>query len=215
MQTTHGGPANRHILDKAADESGKKAARQLYRDRRRAFVAGLVAGEREALLRDLATRCAPLARLDGARAAPVASYAAMGSEMDPQFVERLFGPHAFPRIVDDMLHFHVADWADLVPGPMGIGQPRADLPEVFPQLLLVPLIAATLDGVRLGQGGGYYDRTLARLRARNMASGGAPVITVGLAWDCQIAEILPVEAHDVRLDWLATPTRLVACGQKR
>lgn len=207
MQTTHGGPAT----STPPDESGKKAARQLYRDRRRAFVAGLSSGEREALLRELAARCAPLTRLPAARAAPVASYAAIRDEMDPQFVEQLFGPHAFPRIDNGSLRFHVAAWRELVPGPMGIPQPRADAPEIVPQLLLVPLIAATPSGVRLGQGGGYYDRTLARLRSQ--LQDGQALVTVGLAWDCQIADILPLEAHDVRLDWLATPTRLVECGR--
>ncbi|WP_416908132.1 MAG: 5-formyltetrahydrofolate cyclo-ligase [Polymorphobacter sp.] len=207
MQTTHGGPAT----STSPDESGKKAARQLYRDRRRAFVSALNAGEREALLRDVAARCAPLTRLQAARAAPVASYAAIGNEMDPQFVEERFGPHAFPRIDGGRLRFHVAAWSELLPGPMGIPQPRADTPEIMPHLLLVPLIAATLDGVRLGQGGGYYDRTLALLQSQ--LPDGQALVTVGLAWDCQIADILPHEAHDIRLDWLATPTRLVECGR--
>lgn len=205
MQTTHGGPAT-SIL---SDQSGKTAARQLYRDRRRAFVATLDAGAREALLRDCARVCAPLSRLPAARAAPIASYAAVGDEMDPQFVEAEFGAHAFPRIEGRGLRFHVAEWRALVPGPMNIPQPRADAPEAEPRLLLVPLIAATPGGVRLGQGGGYYDRTLARLRATG------PAVAVGLAWDCQIAEMLPREAHDEVLDWIATPTRLFECVRNR
>jgi 5-formyltetrahydrofolate cyclo-ligase len=205
MQTTHGGPATSF----SSDDSGKKAARQLYRDRRRAFVATLNAETREALLRDLARVCAPLTRLPAARAAPIASYAAIGDEIDPQFVEADFGPHAFPRIEGQDLRFHVAAWSELEAGPLKIPQPRADAPEVMPQLLLLPLIAATPGGVRLGQGGGYYDRTLARLRQTG------PIVTVGLAWDCQMAEMLPREAHDVLLDWIATPTRLFECARNR
>lgn len=217
MQTTHGGPATTSSDTTSSDtgdgkkDDSKKAARQLYRDRRRAFVAGLDAPAREALLRQLAAVCAPLAQLKVARAAPIASYAAVGDEIDPEFVEKAFGPHAFPRIIGDLLHFHVADWADLVPGPLRIPQPLASAPEVQPRLLLVPLIAATLGGVRLGQGGGYYDRTLARL----LADADGPVVTVGLAWECQLAEILPRAPHDVLLDWLATPQRLVDCAQNR
>lgn len=209
MQTTHGGPATLSFDD------SKRAARQLYRDRRRAFVAGLDEDAREALLRDLARVCAPLTQLAAARAAPIASYAAIGDEIDPEFVEKNFGPHAFPRIEGENLRFHVSDWADLVPGPLRIPQPLARAPEVRPRLLLVPLVAATLGGVRLGQGGGYYDRTLARLRADGAGVGGGELVTVGLAWECQIADILPCDAHDVLLDWLATPQRLVDCAQNR
>jgi len=205
MQTTHGGPATSF----SSDDSGKTAARQLYRDRRRAFAATLDASAREALLRDLALVCAPLTQLGAARAAPIASYAAIGAEIDPQFVEADFGPHAFPRIEGRLLRFHVAAWSELVPGPLKIPQPRADAPEVRPQLLLVPLIAATPAGVRLGQGGGFYDRTLEQLRR------DGTVVTVGLAWDCQMAEMLPREAHDVLLDWIATPTRLFECARNR
>ena len=99
------------------------------------------------------------------------------------FVEELLGPHAFPRISGKDLTFHMSPWADLVPGPLGIPQPPATAPQVTPDLLLVPLLAATLDGVRLGQGGGYYDRTLAALRAKG------PVTAVGLAWEVQIADV--------------------------
>ena len=183
----------------------KPALRQLYRDRRKAFVAGLTPAAREALDRDLATACKPLKD----RYKNIASYASIGDEIDPRFVEELLGPHAFPRISGKDLTFHLAPWADLVPGPLGIPQPPASAPQVTPDLLLVPLLAATLDGVRLGQGGGYYDRTLAALRATG------PVTAVGLAWEVQIADFLPQEAWDQRLDMIATPARLVDCRKAR
>lgn len=197
MQTTHGGPAT--------PASEKTALRQMFRSRRAAYVASLSASAREAQEQAMAGIAAPLARLPG----PLASYAAMGDEIDPKWVEDLFGTHAFPRIEGRDLRFLVADWEELVPGPLGIPQPRAEAPEVMPRLLLVPLIAATRAGVRLGQGGGYYDRTLARLRA------GGPVVAIGLAWDVQLADQLPVEPHDQRLDWIVTPTQLVDCHWNR
>ncbi len=201
MQTTHGGPAT-------SSSDSKRAARQLYRDRRQAFVATLSPAEREASDRQLAAMAAPLLDLPEA-ASPVACYASIGDEIDPQFVERLFAAHGFPRITGRDLSFHLADWKDLIPGPLGIPQPTPDAPIFTPRLLLVPLIAATREGVRLGQGGGYYDRTLARLRAAGL------VVAVGLAWECQIAELLPHEPHDQRLDWLLTPQRLVDCAANR
>lgn len=87
----------------------------------------------------------------------------------------------------------------LTVGPYGQLQPEADAPEVVPDLAFVPLLAFTGDGDRLGQGGGHYDRWL----AENPAA-----IPVGLAWDCQLVDSLPVESHDRRLRAVVTPTRL-------
>ena len=197
MQTTHGGPAT-------LSPASKPALRQLYRERRKAHVASLGTA-REAAERALVLHAVQLPTLPG----PVASYASVGDEIDPQWLEAALGPHAFPRINGKALSFHMAAWKDLVPGPLSIPQPRADAPQITPRLLLVPLLAVTRSGVRLGQGGGYYDRTLASLRA------AGPITTIGLAWDVQIADHLPHEPHDQRLDWVATPTQLVDCGQTR
>ncbi len=186
----------------------KPALRRLFRGNRKAFVAGLSLAAREALERQLADFAAPA--LAGARTP--ASYAAMGTEIDPRFVEQRLGPHAFPRIAGETLAFHTAAWRDLRPGAGGktsIPEPPADAPLVTPDLLLVPLLAVTLAGVRLGQGGGYYDRSLNALRRAGQ------VTAIGLAWDVQIADALPYEPHDERLDWVATPTRLVDCRKHR
>jgi len=69
---------------------------------------------------------------------------------------------------------------------------------------VVPLIAFTADGHRLGQGGGHYDRWLG-------AHPETPAI--GLAWDCQLAEELPVEDHDHPLAAVVTPTRIYASSE--
>lgn len=96
------------------------------------------------------------------------------------------------------------DEDELEPGPFGILQPPADSPEVAPDLLFVPLLAFTDTAERLGQGGGHYDRWL----------GGHPQATpVGLAWDCQLVDALPVETHDRRLHAVVTPTRMFEGGQ--
>ena len=52
---------------------------------------------------------------------------------------------------------------------------------------------------RLGQGGGHYDRWLAH---------HPDTIRIGMAWDGQLVDELPVEPHDVPLDAVVTPTRL-------
>ncbi len=202
MQTTHGGPAT---FPKSTSPDIKRAARQLYRDQRQGFIASLDKKQREALEQNLSRICLPLASQPG----PWASYAAVGPEIDPVFIEQSVGPHAFPLVSGRNLSFHLADWKDLVPGTLSIPEPLASAPQVTPRMLLVPLIAATQAGTRLGQGGGFYDRTLARLRA------AGPCIAIGLGWDCQIAEALPALPHDQPLDWLATPTRLFECARYR
>jgi 5-formyltetrahydrofolate cyclo-ligase len=88
--------------------------------------------------------------------------------------------------------------AGLEPGPYGALQPGDDAPELTPALAFVPLLAFTAQGERLGQGGGHYDRWLA-------ANG--ETVAVGLAWDCQLADVLPCEPHDQALHAVVTPTR--------
>ena len=73
---------------------------------------------------------------------------------------------------------------------------------IAPQLLLVPLLAFTPRGDRLGYGGGYYDRTLAYLRAKLRSSGD--IFACGVAYAGQEVENLPTDAHDVRLDGILT-----------
>lgn len=89
--------------------------------------------------------------------------------------------------------------ADLEAGPFGTMQPTSDADAVIPGALFVPLIGFTAAGERLGQGGGHYDRWIARSR---------PPCVIGLAWDCQLAESLPCEVHDERMDAVITPTRM-------
>lgn len=64
-------------------------------------------------------------------------------------------------------------------------------------LVLVPGVAFDLDGKRLGRGRGYYDRLLSSVRGT----------TCGVAFDEQVVKEVPVEAHDVLLNCILTPTR--------
>jgi len=87
----------------------------------------------------------------------------------------------------------------LVEGPWRALQPSAEAEEVVPDVVFVPLVAFTAGGARLGQGGGHYDRWL----------GAHPrVPAIGMAWDCQQAQMLPVEPHDRALVAVVTPGRI-------
>lgn len=86
------------------------------------------------------------------------------------------------------------------PGAYGIQEP--DGPEApAPDIVLVPTLGYTRQGDRLGYGGGYYDRTLAALKA-----SGHAFTTVGIAWACGdlSGESYTPAAHDVRLDTILT-----------
>ncbi|MEZ5923736.1 MAG: 5-formyltetrahydrofolate cyclo-ligase [Hyphomicrobiaceae bacterium] len=91
-------------------------------------------------------------------------------------------------------------------GPYGIEQPLATSPEIAPDILVVPMAAFDAQGYRVGYGGGFYDRSLAALRARK------PVVAIGLAYDEQEVEAVPRDAYDARLDHLVTPTRTLTFG---
>jgi 5-formyltetrahydrofolate cyclo-ligase len=82
----------------------------------------------------------------------------------------------------------------------GIGEPLPSAPYVEPGVLLVPLLAFDPMGYRLGYGGGFYDRTLAKLRKRQ------GVIAIGLAFDEQRVDAVPHVDYDQRLDWVLTPS---------
>lgn len=91
------------------------------------------------------------------------------------------------------------------PGVWGIAEPTPEKPSVEPDILLVPLLAFDLAGWRLGYGGGFYDRTLRRLRA------GKAVLAVGIAFDEQRVDAVPHLDYDERLDWVLTPSGPVRC----
>ncbi len=89
---------------------------------------------------------------------------------------------------------------DLIPGRFGVREPAPNCP-ALPlnqlDLTLVPGIAFDASGRRLGRGKGFYDRLLP----------GTTGMTLGLAFDWQESDALPVEPHDVELDAVLTPTR--------
>ena len=82
----------------------------------------------------------------------------------------------------------------------GIAEPMADKPEVEPDVVLVPLLAFDARGRRLGYGAGFYDRTLAKLRARKK------VTAVGIAYDELEVDAVPHDSYDQPLDWVLTPS---------
>lgn len=92
--------------------------------------------------------------------------------------------------------------ADLAPGRFGITEPCAGCAPVLVNtldLILIPGVAFSISGVRLGRGKGFYDRLLAQVSPTKC----------GVAFDWQIVQEIPREAHDVTVDFLLTPTQFL------
>lgn len=100
---------------------------------------------------------------------------------------------AFPRIDGEEIDFYTA--SGFVSGKFGIREPVGVELAPPPDLVLVPGLAFSSGGARLGRGGGFYDRWLARHPG---------VITLGLCFACQLVENLPGEAHDLHVDAVLT-----------
>lgn len=114
-------------------------------------------------------------------------------------------PRLAGRSAEMSFHRWIDPWDDseLEPGLHAIPQPGAAAAVVEPQALIVPGLAFTAEGLRLGQGGGHYDRWL----------GAHPgVLTIGLAWDVQVVDELPTEPHDHTMNAVVTPTRVHWCA---
>ena len=172
-----------------------------------------MSSDKSALRKEARVRRAALAREDFALAITpyaedlnlkpgtvVGGYHAHGGEADPALLlARLVEMGcaiAFPRVIRDQpLEFHhVPDGEVLEPGSFGIPEPLAHWPRAVPDLLLVPLLAFDAQGHRLGQGGGFYDRTLAALK----------VPAIGIAYAGQEVDSIPHETHDRTLDMVLT-----------
>lgn len=196
------------MTDDARPSSAQQiaAAKRAVRESSRAARCALDPETCQRAARDLADRLCALPEL--ATAHVVLSYGATAEEIDPSIaVERLraVGTQiAYPRIeAPGVLGLHlVADESELVHGPYGLTQPTEDAtraPFGSIDAVLVPGVAFDAQGWRLGYGGGYYDRLLPLLRA--------DCVLIGIAYDEQLVDLIPAEEHDVRLDFVVTPTR--------
>ncbi len=107
-----------------------------------------------------------------------------------------------------MRAFRLTNLQDVTVGEWGMREPRVVVeepiaPEVF-DLIVVPGLAFTLRGDRLGYGGGYYDRYLPLIRQ--------DALSVGIGYEFQVIDRLPAEPFDRRVDGLVTPSRVIACA---
>ncbi len=133
---------------------------------------------------------------------PVAVYHAIGSELDTDALSvaliRLGRSLCLPVVLErdaPMIFRHWAPGEPLELDQAGVPAPLPLAETVVPELILTPLLAFDVQGGRLGQGGGYYDRTFAAL---------PQAIRIGFAYAGQQIDDLPVEGHDIRLHGVLT-----------
>ena len=116
---------------------------------------------------------------------------------------------ALPVVIAQDQPLVFRSWAPgepLVPGVWDIPTPPETAAEVLPDVLLVPMLAFDRDGHRLGYGGGFYDRTLEKLRRLKK------VIAIGVAYQAQMVDRVPRGEYDAPLDFVMTEQETYSCG---
>lgn len=177
--------------------SGKRDLRRNVLAQLRAIPAPL----RDAHSTALRAGLAPL--LQGAEVLNIALYAPLEHEVNLLPLTEQYPRHryAFPRCgKQGAMQFHhvTAPAIQLTPGAMGILTPSEHLPVIPPQeldLIIVPGVAFTPAGARLGYGGGYYDRYLPQCTRATIIAAAFPE---------QMLESLPTEPHDLLIPRILT-----------
>jgi 5-formyltetrahydrofolate cyclo-ligase len=172
---------------------------------------GLPAAERQAAAETLAARPFPLPTKPGVI---VSGYMPLKSELNPIPLMRKLASAgamlALPVVAGHGQPLIMRSYAfgePLDAGVWGIREPKADAPEVAPDILLVPLAAFDRKGRRIGYGAGYYDMTINRLR------GMKPIVAVGIAYALQQVPQVPTTEHDARLDLVLTERDVIDCRE--
>ena len=193
------------MIARSQTEPGKRALRRIARASR----ADIPAGERA-----VAARAAADHLMTHLRSAPVgiaAGYHPINDEIDPfPAISELNAAGwrtALPVVVEGTAVLLYRAWrpGDATrPGAFGIQEPLPEADQLTPDVVLTPLLAFDAQGGRLGFGAGYYDATLEALRSRG------PVIAIGLAFETQEVDHVPMEPHDQHLDAVVTPAGIVS-----
>ncbi len=144
---------------------------------------------------------------------PIAGYFPIGSELDIRdlFEELHISRYQYclPIITDvsDILEF--GSWCSgdsLVESKYGIMEPREESKRLVPKTLIAPMLAFDKCGYRLGYGGGYYDRTIAKLRKLD-----SKILVVGIAYAGQEVSQVPIDTNDQKMDMIITEEGFFWC----
>jgi len=167
----------------------------------------LPAAERAQAAGTIAARTFPVAVGSGAI---VAGFMPMKSEINPLPLMRKLADAgarlALPVVAGQGKPLIMRAWAfgqPLAAGVWGIREPEPAAPAVAPDILIVPLLAFDRAGHRIGYGAGYYDLTIAALRARQA------VVAIGVAFAAQEIAAVPATSRDAPLDLVLTEREVI------
>jgi 5-formyltetrahydrofolate cyclo-ligase len=202
------------VMDSSLDISSDNSSSALKAALRRQALArrdALPAAERAQAAESIAARAFPVAVAPGAI---VAGFMPMKSEINPLPLMRNLAAAgarlALPVVAGNGQPLIMRAWGfgePLASGVWGIREPPPAAPAVAPDILIVPLLAFDRTGQRIGYGAGYYDMTIAALRAER--AGRPPVVAVGLAFAAQEIAAVPATARDVPLDLVLTEREVI------
>ena len=88
-------------------------------------------------------------------------------------------------------------------------EPLKNQTSILPQILVVPMLSFDKDLYRLGYGGGYYDKSINILK-KHFEKERKFFITIGLAYSIQEEKKIPIEKHDMKLDYIITEKKVLS-----
>lgn len=190
-----------------ADVIETQSLKAALREAALALRDALPANERQAAAEAIAARVLPLEVTPGII---VSGFSPMKTEINPIPLLRKFAAAgaqlALPAISGRGKPLVMRAWtfgAPLKAGQWGIREPGPEMPEVAPDIFIVPLACFDRAGHRIGYGAGYYDMTINALRARKK------VIAIGIAFAAQEIPKVPATERDARLDLVLTEREII------
>ncbi|MDO8554822.1 MAG: 5-formyltetrahydrofolate cyclo-ligase [Candidatus Micrarchaeota archaeon] len=134
----------------------------------------------------------------------IAFYLSKGSEVDTSGMikESLkLGKNVLVPVTNSEIELvEFISFEDLIPGKYGIMEPKVKKPSKnLPDIVITPGLAFDLARYRLGYGKGYYDRLFKKLKSKR----------IGVAFDFQIVEKLPIQEHDQKMDIVISGNRIL------
>lgn len=147
-----------------------------------------------------------LKRIDAYKAAKtIASYYAIGSEVKTQdIMQEILSEGktlAIPKVIGDELVFCIVKkFEDLEKGEFDIMEPKQNCPEIHKfDIILIPAVAMTRTGLRLGYGKGFYDRFLAEKK----------ITSIALTYSKLIVKNIPTSNSDIPIRWIVTEDEVI------
>ena len=178
-------------------ELKKKIRKEALINRQKAFAADI--GNSASLLSSV---------LAGYRGVPIAGYLPIKTEINPLSAMEEASAHSLvgvPVIQGNSKPLKFSRWepgCHLEKGPFDVQVPM-NSHYFVPEVLIIPMVAFDRNGVRLGYGGGFYDRTLGHLRSKHAT------LAIGFAYSEQEFENLPLGYTDQKMDIIITEREII------